>query len=55
MTTIHKWVRIHHALDYCRAGWMPLASLAGTAHGRWSVHMCWLCDCPLIMPDKAPQ
>jgi len=43
--TLTRFVRIPYALDYCRMGWMPLPTLAGTYHGNFSVHMAWLCDC----------
>lgn len=50
---IHKWVRHQQALDYCRVGWMPLPSLDGTHHGEWSVHMIWLCRCPVVQPRSS--
>lgn len=48
--TTHRWVLIRNAMDYCRAGWMPLPSLDGTGHGQFSVHFIWLCPCQPIEP-----
>ena len=42
---IHSYVPISIAMDYVLLGWLPLTTLAGTPHGRWSVHMAWICDC----------
>lgn len=51
----HRWVRHEHALDFCRVGWMPLPSLDGTTHGAWSVHVVWLCNCPLVQPKTKQE
>lgn len=37
--SIHRWVRHDAADDYCRLGWVPQATLDGTTHGHWSVHV----------------
>ena len=47
--TLHRYAPIAKAMDYVRMGWLPLPSLKGTHHGRYAVHMIWLCAC------KAPQ
>ena len=48
--TFHRFVPIHRCADYVALGWLPLPSLDGTPHGRWSVHMTWLCGCEPIEP-----
>ncbi len=48
----HRWVRHHLAEDYCRLGWIPQCTLEGTTHGYWSVHMCWICECPPVEPKR---
>jgi hypothetical protein len=47
----HRWVRIPEVENHLRMGWFPLRSLEGTRHGDWSVHMKWLCDCPVPGAD----
>ena len=48
---IHRWVRLCHADDYVRLGWVPQTTFAGTMHGLYSVHMSWLCEtCPPVIP-----
>lgn len=50
---IHRFVRHHDALDYLRLGWIPRATLDGTTHGQWSVHVEWICPtCPPIEPRR---
>lgn len=46
MTSFHRYATFDKAMDYVRLGWMPLPTLDGTPHGRWSVHLIWLCNCP---------
>lgn len=50
--TIHRWVRVTEVMDYLRLGWLALPTLDGTPHGRWSVHVCWLCECDPIKPRE---
>jgi len=42
---LHRLVRIPEAMDWLALGWLPLPSLDGTHHGKWSVHCVWICDC----------
>lgn len=46
--SVHRWVRHHAAEDYLRLGWVPQATLDGTTHGHWSVHVVWIC--PACVP-----
>ena len=46
----HRYIPVDHAMDAVLLGWLPLPSLDGTHHGRWAVHMAWLCDCPARLP-----
>ena len=41
--------------DWLALGWLPLASLAGTHHGDWSVHCVWICDCDPVALTKGEQ
>lgn len=52
---VHRLVRHEDALDFCRVGWLPLPSLDGTCHGQWSVHLAWLCECPIVQPKTHQQ
>lgn len=52
--SIHRWVRHHIAEDYLRLGWVAQATLDGTTHGYWSVHVCWICPaCVPVEPTRA--
>lgn len=50
--TLHRWVRIPEAMEWLRLGWLSLPTLHDTPHGRWSVHVCWLCSCDPIEPKR---
>jgi hypothetical protein len=49
---IYRFAPLALALDYCRLGWAPSNALQGLHHGQYSVLMCWLCDCPLVEPER---
>ena len=62
--SLHRYAPLAAAMDYCRLGWMPMLSLQGTPHERYSVHMAWPCGCLAIEPqsiagaierEKAPE
>jgi hypothetical protein len=52
---LHRYIRIPEAMDWLRLGWMPLPSLAGTSHGRWSVHCVWICGCSAPALSRFPS
>lgn len=41
---LHRFVPRSKAMDYVRAGWVPLRSLVGTHHD-FKVHLMWRCCC----------
>jgi hypothetical protein len=54
IASVHRWVRTSVADDYLRLGWVPQATLDGTSHGYWSVHMVWICQtCSPVEPKRA--
>lgn len=50
MGEYHRFVPMHVAIDYLRVGWVARATLDGTHHGEWAVHVQWLCACPPVVP-----
>ncbi len=50
--SIHRYAPIAKAMDYVMLGWMPMPSLRGTPHGRYSVHMAWPYQCRAIEPQR---
>ena len=51
--TTHRFVPFELAMDYVRAGWLPMPTLAGCRHGEWRVHMIWICQCSPPLPERA--
>jgi hypothetical protein len=39
-------------LDYARLGWTIEDTMEDCLHGRYSILMEWLCDCPVVEPRK---
>lgn len=48
------YVRRNQVEDYFRMGWIFIPALEDTHHGRWSVLMEWICDCPIPMQKRNP-
>lgn len=55
--TFHRYVRFEYVEDYLRLGWMALPTLVGTHHGRYSVHMAWICGCGVkdLVHESSPR
>ena len=46
-----RFVVHHRVLDYARLGWIIEDTMEDCHHGRYSILMEWLCDCPLVEPQ----
>lgn len=55
MTRTYRYVRIHLAMDCLQLGWLPHATLEGTPHESYSVHMEWRCCCGREPPFPTEQ
>jgi hypothetical protein len=38
--------------DYVRVGWIVEDTMDDCHHGRYSILMKWLCECPVVEPRK---
>lgn len=47
-----RYVRHADVPAYLTCGWVARPVLEGTHHGARAVLCEWLCDCPLIEPDR---
>jgi hypothetical protein len=50
--TYHRYVTLHQVNDYLALGWLARNSLAGCLHGKYAVHMVWLCACKVVEPKR---